>query len=169
MSEIVESKLNDGGYCSGASDTEEEQTYTVSCSCCGKPISKPILNPVGPDDSEFLLERCPGLSDCLLTVLELNRVIRDILNYKKLSTNTIADTIKKQDRTYNDLSDIIEDNNYREISSTLLYIIQIENNKYFSKINKDTLALKIITSWFIGNKDRIYSLAMLLQDITDNI
>ena len=150
-----------------ASDTEEEQTYTARCSCCGKPISKPILNPVGPDDSEFLLERCPGLSDCLLTVLELNRVIRDILNYKKLSTNTIADTIKKQDRTYNDLSDIIEDNNYREISSTLLYIIRLENNKYFSKITKDTPALKIITSWFIGNKNKIYSLAMLLQDMTD--
>ena len=94
-------------------------------------------------------------------------MIRDILNYKNLSTNTIADTIKKQDRTYNDLSDIIEDNNYREISSTLLYIIRLKNNKYFSKITKDTPALKIITSWFIGNKNKIYSLAMLLQDMTD--
>ena len=169
MSEIVESKLNDGGYCSGASDTEEEQTYTARCSCCGNPISKPILNPVGPDNVDYLLEWCPGLSDCLLTVLELNRVIRDILNYKNLSTNTIANKIKKQDRIYNNHSKILENNNYIEISTTLLYIIYIDNNKYFSKITKDTPALKIITTWFIGNKDRIYRLAMLLQDITDNI
>lgn len=185
MSEVIDdSKINiinlnpnDGGYSSGVSDVsdvsdsedeDKEQIYTVRCSCCGKPLSNPIINPVGPDNSDFRLDWCPGLSDCLLTVLELNTLIRNILNYKKLSTNTLVDKIKKQDRVYNKLSNIIEDNNYREISSTLLYIISLENNKYFSTINKDTLALKIITSWFIGNKYRIYSLAMLLQDITDN-
>ena len=173
MSGIVEPKIYsiDGGYCSGASDTEDKkQTYIARCSCCGKPLSNPIINPVGPDNSDFRLDWCPGLSDCLLTILELNTLIRNILNYKnKDPHNKFINAIYKQKRTYNNFSDIIEDNNYREISSTLLYIIQIKNNKYFSKINKDTLALKIITSWFIGNKDRIYSLAILLQDITNNL
>ena len=199
MSEIVESKINDidlnpndGGYCSGASDisdnsdTEDELALEAKkeitlnsalkfspqiayCSCCGQIISKPIKNPIGLDNVDNYLEWCPGLSDCLLTILELKTLTYNIINYKDKDANKKLDTFYKKERKDNNLSNICEDNNYREISSYLLYIIRLDNNKYFSTINEDTLALKIITSWFIGNKDRIFSLGLLLRYINDNL
>ena len=176
--EIVNFKIitsaADGGYISASDVSEtsdfsdfedEEQTYTARCSCCGKAISKPILNPVGPDDAKYLLEWCPGFSNCLLTILKINTFVEKIINYK--NPFDVIDIIGKQKRLYNNISEISEDDNHREISSTLFYIISLEKNKYFSGITKDSLVMKIITTWFIGNKSRIYNLASFLQDIND--
>ena len=156
---------SDNGYSSGASDcsysdNEFEFTKQILCSCCEKCVKKPRTFLIAPKN-EIGLEFCS--SDCYVKCLELVGLVSEILNFGN-TINDDRDKIVKLPRTpYNSLDDICEDREYFEISSTLRYIISLEKKESFSKITKDSIALKVVSSWFICNDKRIRKLALILQ------
>lgn len=98
--------------------------------------------------------------------------LEELYKLKKLNCKN-RDNIGEQTRLFNNISDIKENKHYVEISSTLLKIFESNKKKieYITKITKDSLALQIISSWFIQNpriyNPRIYNLALNLQEIID--
>ena len=151
------------GYSSGASEcsySDEEDSIPIICSCCENKVEKQRTFLIGPEN-EVGLEFCS--SDCYVKCLELVGLVSEILNFGNTRDDE-RDKIVKLPRTpYNSLDDICEDREYFEISSTLRYIISLEKKESFSKITKDSIALKVVSSWFIGNDKRIRKLALILQ------